>query len=462
MQCAGNGGAANVTLSSYFMAFPNRIGFTLQALCALYGIGFSGSHNMPEVPQESGIVNSPLTSGPLSIVPGEPLFPQINPPRSPLLNECAFCESGRAEWHRDIRMLTHMAYECGFDYLLLRFDRLYKFDTVTAEATYYFSITSHDLRFDSATVKIGTRTAIKSLLFPCGTCTKILTLAPSSTEDTSFSSKLHLIGKAENFAKSFSSAMLARNRDDGLRVAFSFGLAGKSFVLDERTGVSTTAFPPDAHGIDTGCAAYKLACYFNPTNVSSGDKAVGNGPAIRNVTLSYTSTQQVSITFTAASDIGLREAEFNSDAYRESVHFDGTKREGITKSFPLDSSHYRLTITVFDIDGNSASASYPVFEAKREEGRIAQARRKRIEQERLWAEKNPLNGALYTLGQFDGNIGMWIKAITNALIAQDAKKDAKRDTEMKNVAREKNALPQKPSAPPASDTGRTGVEVIGE
>ncbi len=408
-----------------------------------------------DVPQKQGIVKPGISREPFSIIAGEPLFLPLNPPRSPLFNECAFCESGRSEWHYDLRMLKHMAYECGFDYLLMRFDRTYRFGSVTVAATYYFSATPQSLRFDSSVVRLGTAEARRTLFFPCKSCNTMPTLPASAAMDSSFFSKLQLIDRAEAFSKSFSSAMLAASREGGLRIAFSFGIAGTSFVLDERTGVTTLALPINVHGIDTGCAAYKLAFYLAPSRAAAGDRDRGNGPAIRDVTLSYTETQQVSVTFTAASDIGLREAQFSSDAFRENIYFNGSKREGITKTLQLDSSHYRLQITVFDIHGNSASVSYPVFEARREAGRLVQARRKQIEQERVWAEKSPVNEALYTLGQFDGNIGMWFKAISDALVSEDVQKNSTRDSIMRDAVMKKSAKERTSAATQTKpDTGQ--------
>jgi hypothetical protein len=362
-------------------------------------------------------------------------------------------------------MLKHMAYECGFDYLLLRFDRVYRFDSLTVSATYYFSATPQTLRFDSSIVRYGPAVAKKTLFFPCVSCNAIKSWLPSKPGDTSFAEKLRLIDKAEGFAKSFSSAMLARSKVGGLRIAFSFGLAGESYVLDERTGVTNTTLPHNVRGIDTGCGSYKLAYFFNPERGLAQNKDLVAGPWIRDVTLAYTPTQQISVTFTAASDTGLREVRFWDDSYQESVYLKGTKREGVTKALRIDSSHYRLAITVFDIGGRSASVSYPVFEDKRETGRIAQSHRKRLEQERMWAEKSTFNEALYTVGQLDGNIALWVKAISDALVDSDIRKDATQDAAMKEAVRKKSAPPdtasaRKPSPPP--DTKKTGAEIIGE
>jgi hypothetical protein len=356
-----------------------------------------------------------------------------------------------------------MAYECGFDYLLMRFDRTYRFDTLTVSATYFFSATPQALRFDSSIVRYGTATRTKTLFFPCASCNTGQALSAASIADTSFATKLQLIDKAEAFSRSFSSAMLARNRESGLRIAFSFGLAGASFVLDERTGVSTLPMPVNVHGIDTGCAAYKLAFFFNPSQIASIDKDRGAGPVIRDVTLSYTETQQVSVTFTATSDVGLREARFGADSYLESIYFKGSTREGVTKTLQIDSSHYVLAISVFDLHGNSSTVYYPIFEAKRDAGRQQAAHRYRLTQERIWAEKNAVNQTLYTLGQFDGNIGQWFKAIADALVDQDVHKDSVRDAAMKDaVARKAARRDSTPAPKPLPDTQQTGVEVIGE
>ena len=243
--------------------------------------------NASEIPSHPRPIIPPQPSEPLTIVAGTPDFPTLNPPRSGIFNECAFCESGRAEWHYDLNMLKHMAYECGFDYLLLRFDRIYRFDSLTVSATYYFSATPQTLRFDSSIVRYGPAVAKKTLFFPCVSCNAIKSWQPSKPEDTSFVEKLRLIDKAEDFSKSFSSAMLARSKVGGLRIAFSFGLAGESYVLDERTGVTNTTLPLNVRGIDTGCGSYKLAYFFNPERgIPQADLIAG--PWIRNVSLAYT------------------------------------------------------------------------------------------------------------------------------------------------------------------------------
>jgi hypothetical protein len=436
-------------------------GLFLRASCALSLVALFA--NASDVPRKPAFVIHQSPAESLTIVAGEPQFLPLNPPRSPLFNECAFCESGRAEWHYDLSMLKHMAYECGFDYLLMRFDRTYRFDTLTVSATYFFSATPQALRFDSSIVRYGTATRTKTLFFPCASCNTGQALSAASIADTSFATKLQLIDKAEAFSRSFSSAMLARNRESGLRIAFSFGLAGASFVLDERTGVSTLPMPVNVHGIDTGCAAYKLAFFFNPSQIASIDKDRGAGPVIRDVTLSYTETQQVSVTFTATSDVGLREARFGADSYLESIYFKGSTREGVTKTLQIDSSHYVLAISVFDLHGNSSTVYYPIFEAKRDAGRQQAAHRYRLTQERIWAEKNAVNQTLYTLGQFDGNIGQWFKAIADALVDQDVHKDSVRDAAMKDaVARKAARRDSTPAPKPLPDTQQTGVEVIGE
>ncbi len=339
---------------------------------------------------------------------------------------------------------------------------MYRFDTLAVTATYFFSATPQSLRFDSSVVKYGAAGSYKTLFFPCASCNTARSWSASPVSDTSFAAKLRLIDKAEEFSKSFSSAMLARNREGGLRIAFSFGLAGTSFVLDERTGVSTLALPVNVHGIDTGCAAYKLASFFNPTRIASEQKP-GEGPSIRNVSISYTETQQVTVSFTATSDVGLREADFGDASYRESIYFKGTKREGITKTLLIDSSNYRMSITVYDLHGNASTVSYPIFEDKREAGRVAQARRKRVEQERVWAEKNSVNQALYTVGQFDGNIGMWFKAISDALVDQDVHQDSLRDAAMREAVRNKTVRPDSAFLPKTRpDSQPPGIEIIGE
>jgi hypothetical protein len=272
--------------------------------------------------------------------------------------------------------------------------------------------------------------------------------------DSSFTAKLALIEKAEDFSRSFSSAMLAKKRNDGLRIAFSFGAAGMSFILDEYTGLTGYEIPKQLHGTDTGSAAFKLASFLGEKRPLQ-DRNIGNGPSIKNVTLSYDDTQLLKVTFTATSDIGLREAVFNSNEYNESIYFKGSRREGITKTLQIDSSHSVLAIRVYDTRGNSATAYYPIFEDKREAGRLDLAKRKRLSEERVWAQKNPVNQALYTLGQFDGNIGWWCRAIADALISQDIAKDSLRDARVKEAVKPDTAEVKK------LNTQKT-IEVIGE
>jgi hypothetical protein len=250
--------------------------------------------------------------------------------------------------------------------------------------------------------------------------------------------------------------MLAKGPGSGLRIAFSFGMAGMSFVMDEQSGLSRYELPEMVRGQDTGSAAYKLAWYFNPARMASENRDIGAGPSIKNVSLSYDNLQQLVVTFTATSDFGLREAVFSSNDYFESMYFKGSNREGITKTLKIDSSHSILAIKVFDVHGNSATAYYSIFEEKREQGRQEQAHRKRLEKERVWADKNPVNKIIYTLGQFDGNIGWWIKAIAQGLIGQDNAADSLRDLRMKEALKPDTAHAGNPA-----DT-QSGIEVIGE
>jgi hypothetical protein len=391
----------------------------------------------------------------LFIISGEPDKPVINPLRSQLFNECAYCEPSRAEWHYSVNSLKHMAYECGFDYVLVRFDRMYRFQNSAMRASYFFSATPQALRFDSAVVRYAIETGSKTLFFPCTSCYTSEGVTPVLL-DTTFAAKLGLIDRAEAFSRSFSSAMLARDPGTGLRIAFSFGMAGMSFVLDERAGLSRQELPVPVEGADTGNAAYKLAWYFNPGRIASENRDIGAGPAITNVSLSYDNTQQLVVSFTATSGFGLREAVFSSNEYSESIYFKGSRREGIIKTLTIDSSHSHLAIKVYDVRGNSATAYYPVFEEKREQGRQELARRRLLEKEHIWADKNPVNKIIYTLGQFDGNIGWWIRAFAKGLIGQDIAADSLRDLRMKEALKPDSAA----TGAPADTQG--GIEVIGE
>jgi hypothetical protein len=230
-------------------------------------------------------------------------------------------------------------------------------------------------------------------------------------------------------------------------------MAGMSFVMDEQSGLSRYEFPIAVRGADTGAAAYKLARYFNPARNASESWDIGAGPVIKNVSLSYDDLQQLVVIFTATSGIGLREALFSSNEYSESIYFKGSKREGITKTLKIDSSHSSIAIRVYDVHGNSATVYYNIFEEKREQGRREQAHRKRLEKERAWADKNPVNKIIYTLGQFDGNIGWWINAFAQGLIGQDIAADSLRDLRMKEALKPDSVHTGNPADTP---------EIIGE
>ena len=389
----------------------------------------------------------------LVIVSGEPLVLPLNPPRSQLFNECAYCEGTRAEWLYDLNSIKHMAYECGFDYVLVRFDRLYRLRDLSVKAVYFFSAMPQALRFDSAVVHYTSGSENKTLFFPCSTCAAAQGVTPVLL-DTSFAAKLGIIDRAEEFSRSFSSAMLAKGTENGLRIAFSFGMAGMGFVLDEHAGLVQYPLPLPVHGTDSGSAAYKLAWYFNPMRLAP-ETDIGAGPAIKNVSLSNDSLQQLVVAFTATSEFGLREALLSSDDYNESIYFKGSKREGIVKTLKIDSSHSTLAIKVYDLHGNSATVYYPIFTEKRELGRQESARRKRIEKELEWAGKNPLNKIIYTLGQFDGNIGWWLHAISQGAMGRDLAADSLRDVRMKKALAPDTAK----KSPPDS---QNGIEVIGE
>jgi hypothetical protein len=108
---------------------------------------------------------------------------------------------------------------------------------------------------------------------------------------------------------------------------------------------------------------------------------------------------------------------------------------------------------VYDVHGNSATAYYSIFEDKREQGRQEQVRKKRLEKEHIWAEKNPVNKIIYTLGQFDGNIGWWIHAFAQGLIGQDIAADSLRDLRMKEALKPDSVHTGNPADTP---------EIIGE
>jgi len=405
---------------------PRQFYYFVVVFCAVHFI------NASEIREKPDLVLPRPPADSFFIIAGEPDDPVLSPPRSMVFNECAYCESGRAEWHYDINSLKHMAYECGFDYVLVRFDRIYRFKDMAVKAAYFFSATPQALRFDSAVVRYASGDGNRALFFPCTSCHAAEGITPVLL-DTSFAAKLGLIDRAEAFSRSFSSAMLAKGPGAGLRIAFSFGMADMSFVMDEQSGLARYELPAMVRGPDPGGAAYKLAWYFNPARIASESREIGAGPAIKNVSLSYDNLQQLVVTFTATSPIGLREALFRSNEYNESMYFKGSNREGITKTLKIDSSHSSLAIRVYDVHGNSATVYYSIFEEKREQGRQDQVRRKRLEKERIWADKNPVNKIIYTLGQFDGNIGWWINAFAQGLIGQDIAADSLRDVRMKEA-----------------------------
>jgi hypothetical protein len=421
--------------------------FSILAFSAFLSFGFE---------QKGKPGTTPLHHPPdsMAIISGEPVQPLHNPPRSGIFNECAYCDAARSEWHTEIGSLKHMAYECGFDYLLIRFDRVYRYADATVSATYYFSALPNQFRFDSALVRFSSAKENKTLFFPCSSCIARPGIVPQ-VPDTSFSAKADFIDKTALFSRSFSSAMLAKNTGKGLRVAFSFGYAGMAFVLDEHSGINSYEIPRQLQGNDSSCAAYKLASFFNARPVASENSDPGSGPSITNVAISYDDLQQLVVSFTAVSTFGLREAQFGSINYKESIYFKGSKREGITKTLQLDSSHYVLSIKVYDVRGNATVAYYPVFSAKREEGRKQLAHVKRLSEERIWAEKTPANTVLYTLGQFDGNMGWLFKMLAQSLIDQDVAADSMRDVKMREAL-----MPD--TAHPKISTTDTTREIIGE
>ncbi len=432
---------------------PCLAGATLVTLCAV----ILASDN----PQKPFVTIPETSHDSVVVIAGEPAYPVLNPPRTGLFNDCAYCRGERAEWYDNLIMLKHMAYECGFDYLLLRFDRIYRYRNSTVLASYFFSATPQTLRFDSAVVRYNTSRQTRALFFPCSSCNAAVRESASTVEDTSFAAKMELIDRAAQFSRSFSSAMLARNAGGGLRIAFSFGLGGTSFVLDEKTGLSPLYLPPNISGRDTGRASYKLAFHFNPERVESGIAGIGTGPVIKNVSISYTDLQQLSVTFTAVSDRGLRQCRFSADEYADTEYFDGGSREGITKALQIDSSHYRLAITVYDVDGNSSAAYFSIFEEKRREGTRKLARMQQMTEEHIWAQKNAVNGALDALGRFDGNIGQWFKAIADASIAQDKREDSLIDARMRASVHRDTAHTRRQDTGKPQDSEQP-VEIIGE
>lgn len=84
-----------------------------------------------------------------SVLSEQPHFPEPRKNKSLVFNEYAQCDPGRLEWYTSLSTFTRVLGLCGFDNVRLRFDRQYSDDHLSAQTTYYFTLTDNAVSFDS-------------------------------------------------------------------------------------------------------------------------------------------------------------------------------------------------------------------------------------------------------------------------------------------------------------------------
>jgi hypothetical protein len=331
----------------------------------------------------------------MPIIPEKPLVPDLNLPRTPVFNECAWCAPDRREWYDNIAQLRHMAQLCGYEYLITRFDRVYETAGLRSEGAYFFSIYRGDqINFDSAQITIVTGGNEQRRQFSVAAGPPRLTTTYGDSPDR-FNEAL--FDSLAVFTRSFHSAMAVPKLEADSAV-FTFTVGDSVFYLGSK-GIRAAVAQKSKFAESAGSALFKLAG-FQPL-VKSMPSA---GPVISDIAIDYP-LNGLGITLSAQSPGGIRSIAFSSGDYAKMVAMRGASTEGLYLVLPLDTGHHYLTVEVTDSKNRRSATTYPIFEGKRQELFAEKLDNEQRAATRAWSSRNLLTKALYTASLFGLNVG---------------------------------------------------------
>jgi len=325
--------------------------------------------------------------------------PKLNPPRSTVLRECAYCEREKREWYDDTTELGRMAVLCGVDYLLIRFDREYTVGATHARAAYFFSCRGKAARLDSAHAEITEGPSARRISYLLTEETGHIGLSPGtrSTEQDALGRRIITLGA--HAASSFRSTMAVEPDDAARRFSFVASMGGVAYLLSDGRIVSR----PDTAAasvtlISDPLPSYRLA-YDGHLPLACADCGGKQGPVITRADISYDDLNRVIVEVESSSPAGLKRLDFSAGRFSD-ITVVNDSVYSVKRALDLDTSQRELTITVTDAQGVSASVSRSIFESQRRDGVVRREHEEKERQEKAWAQHSPLNKVLWTLAHF--------------------------------------------------------------
>lgn len=341
-----------------------------------------------------GHVPSFVTPDIRHVAPEKAIRPKLNPPRSTVLRECAYCDREKREWYDDTAKLGRMAFVCGVDYLLIRFDREYTVGAAHARAAYFFSCRGNAAQLDSAQIMVseggGTR-QVKYLL--TGEPQRIGLLTGTRSPERN-SQGQRIIGLAAQAASSFRSVMAIEPGAAARRFSFVVSLQGIAYFLSDGMIVSR----PDttsASAIADPLPSYRLA-YAEHLPLACTDCTPGQGPVITRADISYDDLNRLNVEVECRSPAGLRRLGFFAGPFSDTTSVNDSVFS-VKRALDLDTSQRELVITVTDAYGASSSVKRSIFESQRRDGVVRREHDDRERREKAWAQRGPLNMVLWAL-----------------------------------------------------------------
>jgi hypothetical protein len=325
--------------------------------------------------------------------------PKLNPPRSTMLRECAYCDREKREWYDDTAELGRMAFVCGVDYLLIRFDREYSRGATNARAAYFFSCRGETALLDSAQIMVsegaGTRQVTYMLTGEAGH----ISLLSRTRSPKQISQGRKFIELAAKAASSFRSVMAVEPGDASRRYSFVVSLQGAAYFLSDGMIVSR----PDtgmasASAIADPLPSYRLA-YAEHLPLSCTDCTPGESPVITRADISYDDLNRLNVEVECRSPAGLKRLGFFAGPFSDTTSINDSVFS-VKRALDFDTSQRELVITVTDAQGASSSVKRSIFEVQRRDGVVRREHDEKERREKAWSDRSPLNKIVWTLAHF--------------------------------------------------------------
>jgi hypothetical protein len=331
-------------------------------------------------------------SSPLKIIAETPLRPQLNPSRLSLLRECTFCSAEHREWLDDTIDVYHMAEVCGMDYLLLRFDRIYRDGDRSIKAAFFFSCRESGVLLDSVLIEVEDRDNSKRLKYINYDKPRLTGLGLPAFFGERSERNRSLIVNAAKMATTFRSAARI-----GKQEAIIASLDGIIYlVADGAVKVRRDGYFPMPSAITDAMPSFQLA-YDATRPVSCEDCDEANDPEIVEATIEYDEFNRVMVEAEAKSKTGLQCMEFFTDTFRYSTVLFGQTNYRTRRILQLDTSQRFLNIVVIDLNGNRSTVRRRIFDKARKDGIARRRHEAKEHRERAWADHNIGNKVLWTL-----------------------------------------------------------------